>query len=37
MEPEGSLPHSQATATRPYPGLAQSSPYNHIPSPGDTS
>ena len=26
MEPEGSLPHSQATATRPYPGLAQSSP-----------
>ena len=26
MEPEGSLPHSQASATRPYPGLAQSSP-----------
>ena len=25
MEPEGSLPHSQASATRPYPGLAQSS------------
>ena len=22
MEPEGSLPHSQASATRPYPGLA---------------
>ena len=27
MEPEGSLPHSQASATRPYPGLAQSSPH----------
>ena len=27
MEPEGSLPHSQASATRPYPGPAQSSPY----------
>ena len=26
MEPEGSLPHSQASATRPYPGLAQSRP-----------
>ena len=24
MEPEGSLLHSQAFATRPYPGLAQS-------------
>ena len=24
MEPEGSLPHSQDSATRPYPGLAQS-------------
>jgi len=22
MEPEGSLPHSQASATRPYPGPA---------------
>ena len=22
MEPEGSLPHSQASATLPYPGLA---------------
>ena len=26
MEPEVSLPHSQASATRPYPGPAQSSP-----------
>jgi len=31
MEPEGSLPHSQASATCPYPGPAQSSPYTHIP------
>ena len=37
MEPEGSLPHSQASATRPYPGPAQSSPYTHIPPPGDPS
>ena len=29
MEPEGSLPHSQASATRPYPGRAQSSPHAH--------
>ena len=29
MEPEGSLPHSQTSATRPYPGLAQSSPHTH--------
>ena len=29
MEPEGSLPHSQASATCPYPGPAQSSPYPH--------
>ena len=27
MVPEGSLPHSQAYATRLYPGPAQSSPY----------
>ena len=27
MEPEGSLPHSQASATCPYPGPAQSSPH----------
>ena len=30
MEPEGSLPHSQASATCPYPGPAQSSPHTHI-------
>ena len=35
MEPEGSLPHSQASATRPYPGLAQSSPHTHNPPPAD--
>ena len=35
MEPEGSLPHSQASDTRPYPGPAQSSPYTHMPPPGD--
>jgi len=37
MEPEGSLPHSQTSATCPYPGPAQSSPYTHIPPPGDPS
>jgi hypothetical protein len=37
MEPEGSLPHSQASAIRPYPGLAQSSPQTHIPPTGDPS
>jgi len=37
MEPEGSLPHSQAPATCLYPGPAQSSPYTHIPPPGDLS
>ena len=33
MEPESSLPHSQASATHPYPGLAQSnaSPRNTPP------
>ena len=35
MEPEGSLPHSQASATRPYPGLAQSSPHTRNPPPAD--
>ena len=30
-------PHSQASATCPYSGPAQSSPYTHIPHPGDTS
>ena len=37
MVPEGSLPHSQASATRPYPGLAQSSLHAHNPPPGDPS
>ena len=36
-ELEGSLPHSQAYATCLYPGPAQSSPYSHIPHPGDPS
>ena len=27
MEPEGSLPHSQVPATRPYPDPDQSSPF----------
>ena len=35
--PEGSLPHSQASATCPYPGPTQSSPHTHIPPPGDPS
>jgi hypothetical protein len=30
MEPEGSLPHSQVTASCPYPRPARSSPYPHI-------
>ena len=33
MEPEGSLPQSQASATRPYPEPAQSSPHTLIPPP----
>jgi hypothetical protein len=33
MEPESSLPHSQAPATCPYPEPAQSSPNTPIPSP----
>ena len=37
MEPKGSLPHSQASATCPCPGPAQSSPHTHIPPPGDPS
>ena len=36
-ETERSLPHSQASATCLYPGPAQSSPYTHIPPPGDPS
>ena len=36
-EPEGSLPHSQASATCPYPVTAQSSPHTHTQPPGDPS
>ena len=36
-EPECSLLHSQAPANFLYPGPAQSSPYTHIPPPGDPS
>jgi len=35
MEPEGSLPHSQAAATFSYPNPARSSPYPHFPLLGD--
>jgi hypothetical protein len=37
MEPEGSLPHSQVSATCPYPDLDRFSPYTHIPLPEDLS
>ena len=37
QEPEGSLPHSQPSATCLYPGPAQSSPSTHIPPPADPS
>ena len=37
MEPEGSLPHSQVSATCPYPEPALSSPQPHIPLPEDPS
>ena len=37
MEPEGSLPHSQLTATFPHPEPARSSPYPHILLPEDSS
>jgi len=37
MEPEGSLPHSQVPATRPYPETARSNPYPHIQLPDDPS
>ena len=33
MEPEGSSPHTQASATCPYPEPAQSSPHTLIPPP----
>jgi len=37
MEPEGSLPHSQVSATYPNPEPDQSSPCPHIPLPEDPS
>jgi hypothetical protein len=37
VEPEGSLPHSQVTATCLYPEPAQSSPYPHISYPSISS
>ena len=37
MEPEGSMPHSQISATYPYPEPARSSPQPHIPIPEDPS
>jgi len=37
MEPESSLPHSQESATCPYPEPAQSSPFPHITLPEDPS
>ena len=37
MEPEGSLPPSQVTATCPYPEPARTRPYPPIPLPEDPS
>jgi hypothetical protein len=37
MEPEGSLPHSQETATCPYPEPVRPSPNLYIPLPEDPS
>ena len=37
METKGSLPHSQVSATCPYPKPHRSSPYPHIPLPEDPS
>jgi len=37
MESEGSLPHSQVSATCPYPEPARSSRYPHIPLSEDPS
>jgi hypothetical protein len=37
VEPEGSLPHSQMPATRPYPEQTPSSPHNPLPLPEDPS
>ena len=35
MEPEGSLPYSQAPVTPPYPETTPSSPHNPFPLPED--
>ena len=35
VTPEGSLPHSQVSATCPFPKPGRSSPYPHIPLPDD--
>ena len=37
MEPESSLPYSQASATRPYPEPTPSSPLNPFPLPEEPS
>jgi hypothetical protein len=37
LEPEGSSPHPQARATRPYPEPTLSSPHNSLPLPEDPS
>ena len=37
MEPESSLPYSQAPATRPYPEPTPTSPHNPFPLPEDPS
>ena len=37
MEPEGSLPYSQAPVTFSYPEPTQSSPHNPFPLPQDPS
>ena len=37
METQGSLPYSQAPATRPYPKPTPSSPHNSLPLPQDPS
>jgi hypothetical protein len=37
MEPESSLPYSQAPATCPYPEPTPSSPHNSLPLPEDPS
>ena len=37
MEPEGSSPYSQVSATSPYPEPTTSSPHNPLPLPEDPS